>query len=184
MLLYDKEYDIPKRLARTITNFRKDMAAIASTGDFNDAVDSVLTALRKRHSFFLATGQERRQNRLPEIVKFNSTKPYAPKGKSQAVPTKIDKINADIVETMPEACCKFIMCEYNQGEYDPKLVVLFYASDIFRSKLKAKNAKLKKPWLRAHKSPVANEAVLFTSQEEEKSVPVRRQPTRKSCVNL
>lgn len=188
-MLQSDKLELPRRLASTIAHLKKDMAAIASTGDFDDAVDSVLTALRKRHSFLLATGHGRGQNRLPEIVRFDSTKPYATQGRSQAVQKKIDKISAEIVETMPEACCKFIMCEYNQGEFDPKLVVLFYASDIFRRKLQARDAKLQKPWLRAQKSLEAQKAVLLTSQEVEKSVPVRcqltrRQPTHKSCVDL
>lgn len=181
MLNYDKSIKLPRRLEKTVAYFKEDLAKTVKSGNLDEAVHGVVSQLNASRSFYLGTGHERRQNRLPELVKFHATKPY-PKsdGKSQTRPEVTEaknNVNHDIVKAMPESCCKFIMCEYNKGEYNPKLVVLFYASDIFRSKVQGRDNKLQKPWMREFAS---KHAVLPVFKEDEPSKEPRlRSPQRK-----
>lgn len=186
MLNYDKSIKLPRRLKKTVAYFQEDLAKTVKSGNLDEAVHGVVDQLNASRSFFLGTGHERRQNRLPELAKFHATKPY-PKdvGKSQKSPEVTEsknKVNKDIVKVMPESCCKFIMCEYNKGEYNPKLVVLFYASDIFRSKLQGRDDKLRKPWMRDF---APKHAVLPVFKEEQPAKePRARSPLRKQRSNL
>lgn len=52
----------------------------------------------------------------------------------------------DIVDRIPENLTRFLVTEFSAGTYQPSVIMLYLASDLFKEKVKMSAMKLRKQW--------------------------------------